>query len=85
MFNKLVMESVDTQHSTELLDNLQIRTFDAFLLKGPGPPPSRVPSREGRCPGRHHGPTQDNRSYSFRRNLLEKLIFQELPTPDRTD
>ena len=34
--NKLVMESVDTQqHSTELLDNLQIRTFDAFLLKGP--------------------------------------------------
>ena len=35
MFNKLVMESVDTQHSTELLDNLQIRTFDAFLLKGP--------------------------------------------------
>ena len=31
--NKLVMESVDTQqHSTELLDNLQIRTFDAFLL-----------------------------------------------------
>ena len=32
--NKLVMESVDTQqHSTELLDNLQIRTFDAFLLK----------------------------------------------------
>ena len=34
MFNKLVMESVDTQqHSTELLDNLQNRTFDAFLLK----------------------------------------------------
>ena len=31
------MESVDTQHSTELLDNLQIRTFDAFLLKGPRP------------------------------------------------
>ena len=43
------------RQSTELLDNLQIRTFDAFLLKGPGPPPSRVPSREGRCPGRHHG------------------------------
>ena len=55
MFNKLVMESVDTQHSTELLDNLQIRTFDAFLLKGPRPSdvtPADTASCEGQAPSR---------------------------------
>ena len=37
----LIVDRLGFQRVAELLDNVSIRTFDSYLLKGPGSPPSK--------------------------------------------